>query len=336
MLMTSDRARASRARRRAASVGFEGLEGRTLPSRFVLPPIATGSNPQLRIDAPRYVSQQAGGFDVTIARDNATSAGSPLTVNFTAAISAGLPDAPVDSFTPVKEPVTFPAGVTSKTVHVPVSPGATNPGSVPIALTVETTTPGYVAFANLDLVSSPSAVPPTAPAITGAHLIVNGSTALAIAITFSGPMDPASVEHVHAYAVNTWRNETYYDYFGLSSFKAETLRPVAIAAAHYNPATYTVTLIPKKPLKTTGVYTIRSPIHLTAVDTLTDPSGTALAMTSPIGSAPGPVKLSTSVLSWMANIGPVGSSHAGTFQFTLRGNQPLRWAAPKPNVTGGS
>jgi hypothetical protein len=100
-----------------------------------------GPNPQLRIDAPRYVSQQAGGFDVTIARDDAGSAVTPLTVNFSAGTDTGVPGAPVDSFTPVSETVTFPAGVMSETVHVPVNPGAASLGTVPIALGVETTPP---------------------------------------------------------------------------------------------------------------------------------------------------------------------------------------------------
>jgi hypothetical protein len=335
MPMTSDQARATRAGRRATSVGFECLEGRELLSRLFFPPIATGPNPQLRIDAPRYVSQQAGGFDVTIARDNASSAGSPLAVNFSAAIYAGAPVGKVYSFTPVTEPVTFPAGTTSETVHVPVNPGATNPGSVPISVGV-TTTAGYADFAYLELVSSSSAVPPTAPAITGAHLIFKGRTASAISITFSGPMDPASVTNVKAYRVNTWRNETYSEFFGLGSYKAETARPVAIAAAHYNPATYTVTLVPRKPLDSTGAYTIQSPVHHLAENTLTDPSGTAVAMTSPIGSAAGGIMLPSRVRYGTASLGPIGLSPAGSFQFTLRGKQSPSWAAPEPNVTGAS
>ena len=333
MRTTHDRARAGR---RAATIRLEGLEDRALPSRLVLPPfLPTGPNPDLRIDTPQYVSQQAGGFDVTIARDDASSAGSPLTVSFTAnsAVRAG---APVGSFTPVNEPVTFAAGVTSETVHVPVNPGAANSGSVPVTLAVQTTPPGYAAFAYLDLVSSPSAVPPTPPAITGAQLIAHGGNASAIAITFSGPMDRASVENVRAYLVNTWRDETYYDYFGLVHYKAETARPIAIAAARYDPATYTVNLIPKRPLKTTGAYTISSPNHLTAADTLTDASGTALIMTSPLRTGPGPIRLTPATLPPLGTLRPVGSSPAGTFQFTLRGNQALSWAAPEPNVIGGS
>jgi hypothetical protein len=338
MPLASDRARASRARRRAACVGFERLEGRALPSRLFVPPtILNVPNPELRINAPRYVSQQAAGFEVTIARDNASTAASPLTVNFSANLEyPGLADGPVDAVTLDEEPVTFPAGVTSETVHVPVNPGVTNPGSVPIALGVQSGSLAFGADTYIDLVSNSSAVPPTAPAITSASLIIHGRSASAIVITFSGPMNPASVDNVHAYSVNTFLDETYHEYFGLSSYKAETARPLAVAAARYNPATYTVTLVPKKPLKTALSYTISSPIHLTPADTLTDATGTPLLMTSPIGSAPGTLTLPTPVSSGIASLGSITSSGAGTFQFTLRGHQSLSWAAPEPNVTGGS
>jgi hypothetical protein len=46
--------------------------------------------------------------------------------------------------------------------------------------------------------------------------------------------------------------------------------------------------------------------------------------------------LPSSLLPAMAGFGPVRSSVAGTFPFTLQGNQSLRWAAPVPHVTGVS
>jgi hypothetical protein len=305
-------------------------------------PIVTAlPEPTLTIAAPRYVSQQAGGFDVTIERDDLGGQpdpiAAPLTVAFSAALSPTTPGgqpiaAPASAaapFTPVSESITFPAGVTTESVHIPVDAGAANPGSVPIGLFV--TAPGYSAAASLQLVSGP-AVPPTPPAITNAHLVLHGGRASGIAITFSAPMSPAAVANVHAYSVHSWRNQTYYDYFGLTHWKSLTGVPIPLQAAPYDPSTHTVTLIPRSPLKTSDLITIQNAPHRGASTTLSDLQGTALTMTYPVG-AP---SIRAVYRRGLLSVPPVGPTPPpGSFAFTMRGKESLTWAAPAPNVPGG-
>jgi hypothetical protein len=97
----------------------------------------------LSIDAPRYVSQQADGFNVTIERGDSGGhpdpVDSPLSVVFSASISpatsGGQPTtwsaSAAGAVTPVNESVTFPAGVTTETVRIPVNPGAATPARSP-------------------------------------------------------------------------------------------------------------------------------------------------------------------------------------------------------------
>ncbi len=149
--MANDRPRRSAARWRAL-LQVEGLEDRALLSGLAP---HQNSIQKLDIDTPgMYVSQQASSFDVTLGRDASNGPHNllniPLSVNFSASLgsttSAGdriaLPASASNTFTPVSELVTFPAGVAIETVRIPVNSGATNPGLVPIELSVSAAAPG--------------------------------------------------------------------------------------------------------------------------------------------------------------------------------------------------
>ena len=106
----------------------------------------------------------------------------PVTINFSATLGslpAGsqappLPASASGAFTPIDESITFPPGLTSETVSIPIDSGAPNPGEVPIALLVTAPT-SSIPFSSqpstVYLVDGPQALPPT---ITSVRLITTG------------------------------------------------------------------------------------------------------------------------------------------------------------------
>jgi Bacterial Ig-like domain len=274
------------------------------------------------ISAPTYVSQKVDSLEVTLNR--AASAGPdsltgvPLTVNFSASLGSkapggqtvALPASASGTFTAVNESVTFPVGVAVETVQIPIHASATSPGSVPIDLSASYTANGaQTASSVVDLVSGPSALPPTPVGMIGAHEITQGKTVSGIAITFSGSMDPATVENIHNYKVKQAAPSlTLNDFWKPSTYAASST--VALKSAQYDPATNTVTLIPQKPLKSSVVYTIENPTPA-GKHTLTDSQGNAA----------------------LGNF----ASPAGLFYFTLKGAERLTWSPPQaPTIYGGS
>ena len=184
----------------------------------------------------------------------------PLTVNFSASLGstsqsglpAPLPASASDTFSPVNLSVTFPANVTTETVHIPINSGAANPGSVPVQLSATSSTPNVdSATWMFFLVSGPSALPPTPLTITNYHFNMNGKKISNLAITFSQPMSRASVENVHNYLLNS----------GHSAISRKTVAhgSIAVKSAQFDPVTNTVTLIPGKRLKASGNYTVEIP-----------------------------------------------------------------------------
>jgi hypothetical protein len=251
-----------------------------------------------------YISQQSSALDVTLVRTTGAGHGqaqSPLTVEFSATpgtLRGGTETNTATAgpaFTPVDLSVTFPPGVTTATAVVPINPDAANPGLVPVSLAV---TPqvghGRASTTTVYLASGPAAVP---PAITTAHLVVQGKDAVGIAITFSKPMAPAQVANIHNYTIifKPSQNFTVSDLTGIGLVQqiANQSHKVAFRAARYDPATDTVTLIARQKLSTTtGSYVIKSPASLasrkaraTNAQPLTDLDGNAinLGTTSVIG-----------------------------------------------------
>jgi hypothetical protein len=285
--MSNDRPLPASARRRAL-FQVERLEDRALMSGL------SGATRQsalqtINIDTPgEFVSQQASAVDATLIRYTAgvrhDAPSQPLTVNFSVSLGSttpggqpiSLPASASETFTPVNESVTFPAGVSTETVRVPINSGAANPGMVPVELSVTSSSPrvegGSTAFY---LVTGPAVLPPTPPDITNAHLIVQRKTISGISIKFSQPMAAASVDDVQYYGASyAGPTETEVHFFYSETFNTTGI--VRFKAAQYDPATNTLTLIPKKPLNASVLYHFRA-ADLTANQSPTNLQGTALA-----------------------------------------------------------
>jgi hypothetical protein len=257
--------------KRRLALSLEPLERRALLASSSATNAAGGSRAvqDVTIRVPSsYIAQQASELNVTLVRT--TAAGrrqldAPLTVEFSAAPgspSSGAPTAPLSTdqpFTPIDQFVTFPAGQSTETVSVPIKTGAPKPALVPIVLAV--TPPkriGPAAKTTVYLVSGPDAIPPS---IINVHMVKRG-----IAVTFSKPMAPATVENVHNYAVEYTPSQEFnvadLTGVGLIQRLSKTARPVALRRAHYDPSTNTVTLVPKDSLPSSGTYQIASPSSL--------------------------------------------------------------------------
>ena len=236
----------------------ETLEGRTLLS-------ATGRG-IVAIEVPSaYISQQSSQLEVTLVRPLVTDR-SLLTVKFSATSgsptgSNAEPNATGQPFTPVSQPVTFPAGQTTEDVVVPINSQAADSGLVPIQLTATTTgRPVKAITTTVYLASSLEAVPPS---IIGVQRVAGG-----IAVTFSKPMDPATVEDIHNYAVRFSPNQNFNleDLYGVGLFQtlSTSKTTIPLRRGSYDPATNTVTLITNEPLGPNGSYEISNAPSLLA------------------------------------------------------------------------
>jgi hypothetical protein len=236
-----------------------------------------------------YVSQQSDGLELTLVR---TSAGGhsrdlgPLTVDFTASYGS-LPHgsdsttaARGQQFTPVDQSVTFPAGVRTETVAVPINAGAPNPGLVPIELTVSSTSRAVRGSdETIYLASGPEAVPPSIVAVER----VKGG----IALTFSKSMDPKTVTNIHNYSVEFSPSQqftlTQLTGVGLIQTLNNTKQTIGLRRASYDPSTNSVILVPNERLGPNGSYTVSNPSSLLAkrggphqAHALTDLQGNAI------------------------------------------------------------
>jgi len=255
------------------SLDAERLEHRTLLSGTSVSPHSKNARgmEDVAIMVPStYVSQQASQLDVTLVRTTRPGhlhGQSPLTVDFSATLgslphsSQTTPDAPAQPFTPVDEAVTFPAGQATETVVVPINSGAPNPGLVPITLAVTPPTRKVAgSITTVYLVSGLDAIPPS---IISVHMVKNG-----IAVTFSKPMAPATVENVHNYAVVYAPSQKFSlaDLTGVGLIQTIniTSQTITLKRAIYDATTKTVKLIPKVSLPSSGTYQISSPSSLSS------------------------------------------------------------------------
>jgi hypothetical protein len=269
--------------------------------------------------ASPYVSQQTTTLNVTLVRPGGSGRGrlpGALTIDFSASLGSpagsgqNMPGSASHAFTPVDESITFPAGQTTETVAVPINKRAPNPGLVPIVLTV---TPakgsGAASDATVYLVSGPDAIPPS---IIGVHMVRKG-----IAVTFSKPMSPATVENVHNYTVEHTPSPDFsladLTSVGLIQRLNKTSEPVVLRRAIYDSSANTVTLIPKVSLPASGTYQISSPASLGSkrvgphkAQPLADLQGTAL--------------------------NPGGIPVAGAFSVSIRRGHPYIASAPLISV----
>ena len=216
-----------------------------------------------------YVSQQANQLDVTLVRTAASGHSrdlGPLTIDLSASPGTlPLADVPVYNiamaqFTPANQSVTFPAGVTTESVMVPISYSAgAMSGLVPVLLSVTSSSSRvHGSDGTIYLASSLDAVPPS---IVAVQRVAGG-----IAVTFSKPMDPSTVENIHNYAVKFSPSQKFsledLTGIGLVQTLNNTKTPIGLRRATYNPATNTVTLVPNEQLGSNGSYTISNPASL--------------------------------------------------------------------------
>jgi hypothetical protein len=189
------------------------------------------------------------------------------------------------------------------------------------------------ALLNADLAQAP-------PTITSAHLLVQGNAASGIAITFSRPMAPATVENLRDYSVTVERLATAYDGFGLVRYKTPVPVPIRLKAANYDPATNTVILIPRRPLSMSTVYTVQNVLPLNTARTLTDLQGDPIQGHGPLTTpnvypALTPAAIARgNPLSALTLNGLEGGS-PGTFRIVLEGDMSLTWALPRSVTASG-
>jgi hypothetical protein len=258
----------------------EVLEQRALLSRGWLAIQSQGSAPKevVSLQVPStYVSQSATAIDLTISRSMGSKPvpiKSPLTLSLNAvalspASTRGGKPQVSDEIAPISQTVTFKPGETSQTVKLPINVQAPLPTLTPLQITVAPTArPRNQAEIMVDLASGQQFVPPT---ITGVQIVRKGSFGKGIAVTFSGPMSPPSVENIHNYVVKsvplntitlTPLASTATAFQPASYLTSSNPKVVPLKAARYNPATDTVLLVPKTPLTAAKSFIVKSPATL--------------------------------------------------------------------------
>jgi hypothetical protein len=157
----------------------------------------------------------------------------------------------------VDQTVTFANGQATAAVTVPILSGAPNPGEVDVNLTISSVdgsrqivTTGPL---ELRIMASDTTVPPGIVSTEGKpHGIV---------LTFSKPMNPVEASNVNNYAVRWQTTHFKYDSLGLfavfvpgawSNGTTSSSGSVRLKSAQYDPATNSVTLIPKRNLTYSG------------------------------------------------------------------------------------
>lgn len=232
-----------------------------LERRSLLSSTETGHQ-DIEIQVPSaYISQQSSQLDVTLTRTDPAGrkdARGSITVDFAGSYAPGTSG---DEFTPVDQSVTFASGQATETVAIPINSGAANPGLVPIELTVTSSTRQVKGMTTtVYLTSSANAIPPS---IVAVQRVAGG-----IAITFSKPMDPATVQNIHNYAVkfSPSQNFSLENIYGVGLVQTLDNTPVKIPLrrATYNAATNTVLLVATEQLGSKGSYKISSPASLLA------------------------------------------------------------------------
>ena len=164
----------------------------------------------------------------------------------------------------VDQTVTFANGQSQAAVTVPILSGAPNPGEVDVNLTMTSIdgSPKVITSGPLELriLASDATIPPQIVSVQGKpHGIV---------LTFSKPMNPVEASNVNNYAVSWTSTHDKFDDLGpfalIFARRRGTLVPsssgsVRLKSARYDPATNSVTLIPKRNL----TYSVRTGITVT-------------------------------------------------------------------------
>ena len=273
---------------------------RSRGSRAALLSLSKVEEIDLDISQPQAVNQQESAFTVTLTLMKpphwdlglpTAAADLPVTVDLMASLESppplGVPDGTPPAnpiFAPVSESVTFPAGVSTETVTVPITSSAATPGMAEIWLTTTAFTSSYFTVMQGEpvctaLYSSPAAVPPS---ITDVHLVTHGKLASAIVLGFNQPMAAATVENIDNYRILSRPSSSFDQSFlsglfgGGSGTETTVTKSFPIAAATYDPSTSTATLRLKRPTKASSLYQLTSAYPVKG-HVLTDLDGQPLA-----------------------------------------------------------
>jgi hypothetical protein len=173
-------------------------------------------------------------------------------------------------YQPVNETVTFPPGVTTEPVTIPIFAGAANPGMVSFQVTATqlgvTAQPNKQPFGDqtIEQVFLTQNINASVPRIVGAQMVSSGGRATDFILQFNMPMDPATVEKIYAYGPSDisyhHHRASLFDFslpFGVPDDYYYS-SPVNIKKATYNPSTNTVDLHLAKSVDTRDVYQIAS------------------------------------------------------------------------------
>lgn len=230
------------------------LEGRLLQT---VVPASTPAPPTLRFESftvsqgyfsfpAQVVSQQAGEATVTLTRSD--TAGS-LRVRVTTDASSPFVGVNVGA---VDQTVTFADGQGQAAVTVPILSGAPNPGEVDVGLDADplnspTPAPGvpstHSATLELEVVASDPTLPP--------RVVSTLATSKGIVLAFNKPMNPVGASNVNNYTVRLVTSEPHNSGgpFGVLFGTTRTtvsVNSVRFKSAQYDPASQTVTLVPKQ------------------------------------------------------------------------------------------
>ena len=255
------------ANRRGSRPGLETLEGRALLSGGTAPGRA-GQTIGLANLQPVY-SQADSAITLTVVRAAPAFGSIQVEVSTSKSLKgAGSALAGVQ-YQAVDQVVTFGRGETSKTLSIPIIVGASNPGQVTVNVGVIPLTPNVVnrVDATIQIDRNGDFTPPR---IVSTRLISTSLAPEGLALTFSKPMDPASVTRLAAYRVTNISarvnpgafsaNDAVWSLFGGKSRRAlSTIEPVVpLKSAAYDPSTNTVILIPSRPIAASGLFLVES------------------------------------------------------------------------------
>ena len=230
----------SRSARAFTAESFE-LEGRLLLAAesvppALLPPVQFVTASPLGLAPVEVVTQQTGEATVMLSRTD--TAGS-LQVEVTTDPSSPYVGVNVGA---VDQTVTFADGQSQATLTVPILAGAPNPGEVHVALNITPIDPATLSPPPISLVLQILASDPTAPPKVVS--VEDISYENDIVLKFNKPMNPVGASNVKNYEVSLLADAPDGGLAGIFASHA-VLYSVPLKSAEYDPATQSVTLIPK-------------------------------------------------------------------------------------------
>jgi hypothetical protein len=216
------------------------FEGTTIPGTTNLSQVVTQQDGEATVSLSGYIQPGTGTLQVVVATDPSSPA---------VGVNVGA----------VAQTVTFANGASQATVTVPILAGAPNTGEVDVDLTITPIDPPPDLRTSgpleLRILASDAMIPPKIVSVQG--------TPQGIVLTFSKPMDPSGASNVNNYFVRATKtstkdnqflglidNATQLLHFGrsISISVSTSTHTVPLQAAEYDPATNSVTLVPKRKL----------------------------------------------------------------------------------------